>query len=169
MSAAQTGFGLPLDPGFRALGFRSFRRPVGQYDPSLDRPHPGFAAVYGMGLTLRWVPAGQSDVQDLSAAVDCSQCGSVANNSKAGAGQRTNCPKYKKTTKDEIHWVRYSEATRKQFMECGRPVFVDYTAKWCVSCQRLQSESHRYPKSASDLCADRGGSDASRSDQRTRR
>ncbi len=35
-------FGLPLDPGFRALGFRSFRRPVGQYDPSLDRPNPGF-------------------------------------------------------------------------------------------------------------------------------
>ncbi|MAO84846.1 MAG: hypothetical protein CMH50_13355 [Myxococcales bacterium] len=105
-----------------------------------------FAAVYGMGLTLRWVPAGQSDVQDLSAAVDCSQCGSVTNNSKAGAGQRTNCPKYKKTTKDEIHWVRYSEATRKQFMECGRPVFVDYTAKWCVSCQAFKASHIDIPK-----------------------
>lgn len=32
-------------------------------------------------------------------------------------------------------WQPWSEATMKQYQSLGRPVFVDFTAKWCLSCQ----------------------------------
>ncbi len=35
----------------------------------------------------------------------------------------------------EINWQPYSDLLLQQLLDEGKPVFVDFTAKWCLSCQ----------------------------------
>ncbi len=35
----------------------------------------------------------------------------------------------------EINWLPYSDDALQKALQEGKPVFVDFTAKWCVSCQ----------------------------------
>jgi thiol:disulfide interchange protein len=37
--------------------------------------------------------------------------------------------------KDKLTWLPYSDAAFQQARTAGRPVFIDYTAAWCLSCQ----------------------------------
>jgi thiol:disulfide interchange protein DsbD len=37
--------------------------------------------------------------------------------------------------KDLIAWVPYSKATVEQLLKEGKPVFIDFTADWCLSCK----------------------------------
>lgn len=36
---------------------------------------------------------------------------------------------------DSISWVPFSTATMKELLSEGRPVFVDFTADWCITCK----------------------------------
>ncbi len=51
-----------------------------------------------------------------------------------------NYPKYIEepsatVTTGEINWQPYSDQLLQQLLDEGKPVFVDFTAKWCLSCQ----------------------------------
>jgi len=35
----------------------------------------------------------------------------------------------------QTHWQPYSPALLQQYLSQGKPVFVDFTADWCLSCQ----------------------------------
>lgn len=59
-------------------------------------------------------------------------------NAEKGEDGSVPCPDYQKTTKDKLHWVHYDGPTRDAFLKCGRPIFIDYTATWCVSCQTFK-------------------------------
>ncbi len=37
--------------------------------------------------------------------------------------------------KDKLTWLPYSDATFQQARASGKPIFIDYTAAWCLSCQ----------------------------------
>jgi thiol:disulfide interchange protein DsbD len=39
------------------------------------------------------------------------------------------------TTDGEINWRKWSPEAVDAAMETGRPVFIDFTAEWCVNCQ----------------------------------
>jgi thiol:disulfide interchange protein len=39
------------------------------------------------------------------------------------------------TTASKAGWQPYSQAAIEQYRSQGRPVFVDFTARWCLSCQ----------------------------------
>ena len=44
-------------------------------------------------------------------------------------------PASETTTASKAGWEPYSRATLEQYRAQGRPVFVDFTARWCLSCQ----------------------------------
>jgi thiol:disulfide interchange protein/DsbC/DsbD-like thiol-disulfide interchange protein len=39
------------------------------------------------------------------------------------------------TASSQTHWQPYSPALLQQYLSQGKPVFVDFTADWCLSCQ----------------------------------
>ena len=56
--------------------------------------------------------------------------------------------------KSSIEWKEWSQATEDQLIQEGTPVFVDFTAQWCVTCQ--VNKSRAYPKEVADLFKEYG-------------
>jgi thiol:disulfide interchange protein DsbD len=54
-----------------------------------------------------------------------------------GAFARALPPEAKPTTNaaDSIAWQPFSQAALDELLEAGRPVFVDFTADWCITCK----------------------------------
>ncbi len=52
---------------------------------------------------------------------------------KFPAGESTHAPAL--ATVSQAGWEPYSRAAIEQYRAQGRPVFVDFTARWCLSCQ----------------------------------
>jgi thiol:disulfide interchange protein len=54
----------------------------------------------------------------------------------AGAGAtRLDLPAHDGTSGAALQWEEYSQAAIDSHRDAGRPVFVDFTAAWCISCQ----------------------------------
>ncbi len=55
---------------------------------------------------------------------------------------------------DEITWEPWSEARVQELREEGTPVYIDFTARWCATCQ--QNKKVAYTKEVRDLIKQRG-------------
>ncbi len=54
----------------------------------------------------------------------------------------------------ELVWEKWSDERVKELLEEGRPVFVDFTAQWCATCQL--NKKRAYTKEVADLMKARG-------------
>ncbi len=48
-------------------------------------------------------------------------------------------------TKTAVEWGTWSQQEEDRLLAEGRPVFVDYTAKWCLTCQLNKSRAYTRP------------------------
>ncbi|MCH7226751.1 protein-disulfide reductase DsbD family protein [Haloferula sp. A504] len=53
-----------------------------------------------------------------------------------------------------IEWEKWSEEKVEQLLEEGTPVYVDFTAQWCATCQL--NKSRAYPEEVANLMKERG-------------
>ena len=93
----------------------------------------------------------------LSQTRDATQAGAVA---QTGMGQ-TNAAV---TNGAELVWQPYSEQALDAARAAGHPVFIDFTAAWCFSCQVnerlvLKSADVESASARAQLCAAEGGLD----------
>ena len=56
---------------------------------------------------------------------------------------------------DKITWIPYSEETKAKAAQRGQPIFVDFTADWCVSCKAFE-KSHIEVQAVRDTFARTG-------------
>jgi thiol:disulfide interchange protein DsbD len=68
----------------------------------------------------------------------------------AAAGVKLAAP----PEKSELVWETWDAARVEELMEEGTPVFVDFTAKWCATCQL--NKKRAYPKEVAALMKERG-------------
>jgi DsbC/DsbD-like thiol-disulfide interchange protein/cytochrome c biogenesis protein CcdA len=68
----------------------------------------------------------------------------------AGAGLKLTLP----PEKSGLVWEKWSDARVKELLDEGKPVFVDFTAQWCATCQL--NKKRAYPKEVQDLLKARG-------------
>ena len=68
----------------------------------------------------------------------------------AGGGVKLAAP----PAKSELVWETWSEARVNELLGEGKPVYVDFTAKWCATCQL--NKKRAYPKEVTALMKERG-------------
>jgi thiol:disulfide interchange protein len=68
----------------------------------------------------------------------------------AAAGLKLTMP----PEKSALTWEKWSDARVNELLEEGKPVFVDFTAQWCATCQL--NKKRAYPKEVADLMKARG-------------
>jgi uncharacterized protein YyaL (SSP411 family) len=51
----------------------------------------------------------------------------------------------KQTDKKEINWMAYDEGLKKAKAE-NKPIFIDFTAKWCGWCKKMDRETFSKPE-----------------------
>jgi thiol:disulfide interchange protein DsbD len=87
-------------------------------------------AVLGGALWLGFLAAEsvESDVPSASSAAMPANA-----NTKAGLGGQV--VKLVQSVQSQGAWLPYSAATVQALTAAGKPVFIDFTAAWCVSCQ----------------------------------
>ncbi len=62
------------------------------------------------------------------------------------------------------NWLAYDESVLADLGAQGKPVFVDFTAAWCVSCQVNKRLVLEHRRDSAGLCPRRRGADAGRLD-----
>ncbi|RYD60265.1 MAG: DUF255 domain-containing protein, partial [Verrucomicrobiaceae bacterium] len=67
----------------------------------------------------------------------------------AAAGLKLAAP----PAKSELVWETWSEARVNELLDEGKPVYVDFTAKWCATCQL--NKKRAYPKEVAALMKER--------------
>lgn len=53
----------------------------------------------------------------------------------ASADSALAAAKKKTASKPKISWEAWSPEVEKSYLEQGKPVYIDFTARWCLTCQ----------------------------------